>query len=430
MVSIGAVTSGQLARTVHVGRQPIHGLDGRVQAYELLFRDAAHAVSATVEDADQATTSTILAAFSEFDAHDLLGGLPGFVNLTRAFLTGELPVPFEPDLAVLEVLETVRLDEEVVLGVRALHERGYRIALDDFVYDLAADPLLEIASIVKIDVLGQEWDEVMATVRHCRRPGLELLAERVEDAEMHQRCKDVGFTLFQGYHLGQPQTLSTGSISSDHLLAVQLLARLSREDVAIRDIESIMRSDPGMVLRLMRVANSAANGLTRTVSTITDAVMLIGLKRLRAWMVLITLSESQTRGVDTSVALTRAHTCEQLARILGDKSSHRVVPGATRPPRIDPETAFTLGLLDGIASTLGIGIAAMKGSLPPLGAELDAALAGTPNSLRTVLDAVRLYEQGKLEELNALGVRTADVATAYLAALAWSTQASAIVASS
>lgn len=94
-------------------------------------------------------------------------------------------------------------------------------------------------------------------------------------------------------------------------------------------------------------------------------------------------------------------------------------------PRADPETAFTLGLLDGIASTLGIPILDMKASLPPLGEDLDAAMAGTQNGLRVVLDAVRYYEEGKLNQLAALGIRTTDVAASYLAALAWTSQTAA-----
>ena len=127
---------------------------------------------------DDATTATILAAFAEFDPEQLLAGRPGFVNLTRAFLTGGLPVPFSPQVAVLEVLESVEVDQEVVDGVRGLAAQGFTIALDDFVWSRAAEPLLEVADIVKVDVLGQAWDDVLATVARCRRPGVRLLAER------------------------------------------------------------------------------------------------------------------------------------------------------------------------------------------------------------------------------------------------------------
>lgn len=427
-MAIDSAPTGQLSRSVHIGRQPIHDLDGRIHAYELLFRNTDQALEAAVDDGDHATTTTILAAFSDFAVDDLLGGLPGFVNLTRAFLVGQLPVPFDPGQAVLEVLETVQLDEDVVAGVRALREQGYEIALDDFVYSEAAEDLVQIASIVKIDVLGQTWDEVMATVERCRRPGVRLLAERVEDAAMMQRCREVGFTLFQGYHLGRPQTLTTGSISPSHLLAVQLLAKLSKPDVSVREIDTIMRSDPGLVLRLLRLANGAANGLTRSLSSITDAVVLIGLEKLRAWMVLISLSDAHDAGTDTSVALTRAHTCELLTRRLveaeaGSVPAPRSVYGGSARP--EPEMAFTLGLLDGIAFTLGVTPAILLEGLPPLAPRLQAAMDGAPGRLRTVLDAVLAYEAGAVNRLGELGIRTADVASCYLAALAWTNQVTA-----
>ncbi len=408
-MAISSVHAGQIARMVHIGRQPIHDVDSSIYGYELLFRDAGQARTAQVDDGDgdQATTSTILAAFSDFAVHDLLGGLPGFVNLTRAFLVGQLPVPFETDQAVLEVLETVSLDQEVLAGVEQLHEQGYQIALDDFVWSPGAERLIELASIVKIDVLEQTWEGVMETVEHCRRPGVRLLAEKVEDAAMLERCRETGFTLFQGYHLGRPQTLTTGSLSPDHLIAMQLLVRLSRPEVSIGEIESIMRADPGLVLRLLRLVNSAANGLTRSVSSITDAVVLLGLKRLRAWMVLISMSDVRGTGADTSVALTRAHTCELLARRLGTT---------------DPEIAFTLGLLDGIAATLAVTPQVLLDGLPPLTPLLDEALSGGANRLRSVLDAVLAYEQEDFEALAAAGVPVPDVAASYLAALAWTSQ--------
>jgi c-di-GMP-related signal transduction protein len=104
---------------VHVGRQAIHDVQGSVVGYELLFRNNAFADSSDKDD-DSATSATILAAFSEFGAEALLGGRPGFINLTRAFLKGTLPLPFSPDTVVLEVLESLNLDDDVVAGAQRL----------------------------------------------------------------------------------------------------------------------------------------------------------------------------------------------------------------------------------------------------------------------------------------------------------------------
>ena len=407
-------------RSVHIGRQPIFDTAGRLHAYELLFRRDCAAVAADVgpdaDHGDRATTSTILAAFSGFPVADLLGGLPGFVNLTRAFLVGDLPVPFDPDQAVLEVLESVQIDQNVLNGVRGLHEAGYRIALDDFVWTPLSDALLELAEIVKIDVLTP-WEQVVATVRRCRDvrgDDLVMLAERVENEATRRRCLDTGFALFQGYHLGRPQTLTAETLSSDRLVALQLLGRLSAADVQLRDVESILRVDPGLVLQLLRLANASSNGLSRTITSIGDAVVLLGLNRLRSWMVLLAVSGLGAQVNQASSVLVRGRTCEELATRL-DR------------PDLDSDAAFIVGLLDGIAELIGIGPAVLLGGLPPLATAITDTLTGKITPLRQLLDAVRGYHLDDDTLLAQAGLPRALVTESFLAALAWTTQTMAAV---
>ncbi len=393
--------------TVHIGRQAIHDSSGELYGFELLFRSTADGQVAS-SAGDAATTSTIMAAFSEFPLGDLLGGLPGFVNLTRTFLVGDLPIPFDPGLAVLEILETIVVDDEVVAGAHRLRELGYELALDDFVWTREGERLLDLASIVKVDVLAQSWDDVLATVARCRRPGVRLLAEKVETQDMLERCLETGFELFQGYFLGRPQTLSADSLAPNQTMAFRLLTRLSDPNVSIDEVESIMRPDPGLTYRLLRLTNASANGLARPVSSIRDAVMLVGLQKLRAWMVLIALS-SAGKGTDLTTALTRAHTCELLAGKLGD-------------PRVRPDVAFTLGLLQGIAAVLGQTPQTMLEGLPPLSEQLNEALLDGTGRLRSILDCVLHYEQRDIDALADAPLPASEIASAYLAGMAWTTK--------
>lgn len=173
-------------------------------------------------EADAATTSTIISAFSEFGTQ-LPGGGLGFVNLTRTFVGGDLPVPFEPENAVLELLETVTIDDAVVRGARDRANEGYLLAMDDFVWTPEAAPLLEISEIV----------------------------------------------------------------------------------------------------------NAASSGLTRRLSSIRDAVVLVGMARLRAWMVLIAVGATAEGTHRISSALVRARTCELIAPRIS--------------PQARPDAAFTVG---------------------------------------------------------------------------------------
>ena len=392
---------------MHVARQAINDAAGHLYGYELLFRSSAGATSADL-DTNRATTQTILAAFAEFGADELLGGKPGFINLTRSFLVGDLPLPFSPEAAVLEVVETITLDREVIVGALQLARDGYRLALDDFVWSPESEPLLAVADIVKIDVLAMSWDEVLFTVEKCRRHDVRLLAEKVETEEVYDRCVAEGFELFQGYYLGRPETMSIETLSPGQQLALQLIGRLGDPDATTEEIERAVRRDPALVYRLLRIANSAAAGSSRPVSSIRDALVMVGLSRLRAWLILLSLapdgrSESQMIG-----ALTRARTCERVAEI------SRVVA---------PDTAFTAGLLDGIAEGLGLDSSDLVDRMPMLTPELTTALTGDQNHpLRRILASVRAYEHEDLAEARRGPVPLQVMAGAYLQALAWTTE--------
>jgi EAL and modified HD-GYP domain-containing signal transduction protein len=401
MAALGEAT----VASVHIARQPIYDTACQLYGYELLFRRAARSSSADQDD-DGATTATILAAFSEFGAPDLLGGRPGFINLTRAFLTGELPLPFPAEAAVLEVVETVQLDQDVIQGALKLTGEGYRLALDDFVWSPEAEPLLAVADIAKLDVLALTWDEVLATAEHCRRHDVRLLAEKVEDAEMLQRCLDEGFELFQGYHLGRPETMSIQTLSPGQTLALELVGKLGDPKTTTGEIEAAVRRDPALVYRLLRIANSASAGSSRKVSSIRDALVMVGVSRLRAWLVLLSLAPSAAGEAGMVDALARARTCERVARATS---------------KVFPDTAFTAGLLDGVAESLGLSTTTLLERIPTLGPDLGEALLGRPGPLREVLDAVIGYQRQDLVAASAGPVSLGAMADAYLGALAWTT---------
>lgn len=407
---------------VHIGRQPIYDRDGGLHAYELLFRNAAGAVAShratgapvSAWDDDAATTSTILAAFSAFDVTGLLAGKPGFVNLTRTFLVGDLPIPFGPEAAVLEVLETVEVDDDVVRGVHALVDAGYVIALDDFVERPRTDELLEVASIVKVDVLGTPWPQVLDICRTASSFSCRLLAERVEDAAMQRRCLDTGFELFQGYHLGLPETLSAATLTPAQAMLLRVLAMLSDPDTTAADLEPVLRVDPALTYRLLKIANSESGGSRRHIRSLRDAVVMVGLSKLRSWVVLLSMGGATKVAPGLTDALVQAHCCEIVAR---------------RIQAVRAEEAFTLGLLDGLGRALGLPPAELPALMPALAPELAAALGGALTPLRAVLDAVHGYVAGDMAAVQRTGCALPDLADAYLEALTLASRVQAEVES-
>lgn len=140
---------------VFVGRQPIFDQALDVVAYELLFRSNA-TNWADITDGEYATSQVVHNAFMEIGLESLVGSKRAFINLTRDFILQDYTAVFPADRVVLEVLENIVVDAELIEAIRALSHQGYMIALDDFVFDEHLRPLVEVADIIKVDVLTLE----------------------------------------------------------------------------------------------------------------------------------------------------------------------------------------------------------------------------------------------------------------------------------
>lgn len=392
---------------VHIGRQPIYNRDGDVVAYELLFRGGADNIAASRRSL-YATSEVIVNAFTEFGLEQIAGNRICFINLTRDFLVGDLPVPFEPGQAVLEVLGEIAIDDAVINGVEQLAGEGFAIAVDD---DIAVDlqsRLWDLASYVKIDVFGRvagELDGIVAPFR--RRRGLQLVAERVETDEHLAMVEDLGFDLLQGRALGRPQTLSVQSLSPSRMGRLELLGALNAQDVDLVDVVRIVTGDPSLSFRVLQATNSAAMGLNRKIASVQEAVILLGLARIRQWVALMLISDIAENATTDQLAttMTRARLCQVVAQRLD----------------LDVDAAFTVGLIAGIADLIDVPISEIVERLP-LTAEVTEALVQGTNRLGQVLAMVRAYEATDMPSLNGAMISTAELAKAYLSAVGWSTR--------
>ncbi|GGN08262.1 hypothetical protein GCM10010109_16920 [Actinoplanes campanulatus] len=382
---------------VHVGRQPIFDAAGAVVAYELLFRGRLDAVESGRQDT-YATSAVMVNTFTEFGIAEVVGNRPCFINLTREFVTGRLPLPFDPDQVVLEVLETVDVDDEVIAGLTALTEAGYRIALDDFVWGSGHERLLGLASYVKLDLLDGDLSRLDEIVAACRQyPGIQLVAERLETEAQVALADHYGMELRQGYALSRPQVLSTPSLSPSRLRRLELVAALMSPDVPLDKITTIIASDPALALRVLRVSNSVAAGVVSRISSVRQAIMMVGLNRIRRWATLMVVDDvGEAPEEQLLTALAQARLCESLAPRFG----------------ADPGAAFVAGLVTGMAGVMATTPAAMAEQLP-LSAEVADAVIHGAGRLGKVLQTVQAYEDGEWG--------TGDLAGLSLDAMRWST---------
>nr|WP_276610770.1 HDOD domain-containing protein [Kineococcus siccus] len=394
------MSTGSVA-TVRVGRQGIYDRDRRLVAYELLFRAHGRPAAELAEGAEQdhATSQVISATFGDFGVEQIAGDRLLFINLTRGFFTGELPMPCAPSQVVLELLENIQVDDEVIAGLRDLRALGYRIAVDDFAGEERRLPALALADYVKIDVeaTGERFEEVLALARE-HNPDAVLVVERIEDDALFERCLELGFDLFQGYGLQRPVTLESVSLTPSQIVCLRLVRALTGAEASIGEIEELVASDPALSLRVFRTVGSAAYGARNEITSLRQAIVLLGRRQLCSWVVLMLLGG--VTSVDTeslTMVLARASACA------------RLVPA-------DSDVAYTAGLLSGVAAVMGLPEDELV-ETTGVALSVRAALVEHRGAAGHALEAVLAYEDDDSATATVSGHAVYDVSRAYLAAL-------------
>lgn len=393
-----------------LARQPIFNRSMQVVGYELLCRTSS-LNRATFTNGDSASSQVLLHTFTDLSLEKVVGKHKAYINFTRTLLI--TPPPFDPRQLVVEVLEDEIVDQALLDGLTQLKSEGYTIALDDFVLSDETRPLLIYADIIKLDVLQLSEPELVDHIEQLKPQGYTLLAEKVETYEMLERCKALGFDLFQGYFLARPKIISGRKISESKQAVLQLLAALHDPEVSILRVEQLLSQDPVLSYKLLRLVNSAAFALPRTIESLRQAITLLGLDIIKNWVNLLAMANLGNKPTELSVAaLTRARMCEALAKIMRNEARQ--------------DAFFTVGLLSTLDAFMDVPLDVLLSNLS-LSRELSEALLQHRGDEGRILDVVEHYEQGAWEAidwtyLESVGITPSQLSQAYLEALEWVSQ--------
>ncbi len=397
---------------VYVGRQPIFDSNQRVLAYELLSRSG-QGNRVTELEGNRATSQVMLNAFVAIGLEQMTGGKPAFINCTRDLLLGETLGALPADRVVLEVLEDMEIDPPLVEAVRRKVDAGYTIALDDFVYSRQWDPLLEMASIVKLDVLALDRREIQRHLRLLRPFNVKLLAEKVETPEDFAHFRDLNFDYFQGYFLSRPSVVEGQCVPANRLAVMQLLSRLYDPQAEVKELAKMIEPDLALAYKLLRYINSSLFSLPGEIRSIQQAITLLGLNEIRRFASLVLMSSIDGKPPELmNISLIRARMCQGLAEALQEP---------------DAATYFIVGLFSSLDAFMDRPMAELVDSLP-LPAAAQAALAGHEGRMGEALQLVLDYEACVWDGRARLGLSPDEIQRIYWESLSWSTRTLAVAA--
>jgi EAL and modified HD-GYP domain-containing signal transduction protein len=362
------------AATRFVSRHPIHDRELRACGYELRFHGEAQ-----ISDETAAAATAIVSTVADIGLDALVGNRRAWLSATRTLICSDTLMLLPADRVTIQVGRTVAGGPDVVTHLSRLRSKGYRVALTDVVVRDDVLPLLDAVDAVKIDVSGLTDEQLQSQIQLLAGRELEIVAQTVDSRDRYDACVAAGFDRFHGDFFCEPHAVAGRGVPAGRAAQMQLLSALQDPGAGLEEIEQAIRLDVGVGFRLLRFINSAYFSLPRRVSSVHEALVLLGVHNVRNWALLMTFSSMEDRPAElTRTATTRAQMCERLARRLG---------------RPDPEAYFTAGLFSVLDAFMGMRMEDALASLP-LAEPLQDALLRCEGPLGEVLGWVLRYEAG------------------------------------
>lgn len=307
-----------MPQTFFIARQPIFDDTEKLWGFELLFRNSLSNNYAEIDDPEAASVAVASCGFLQAT----MGGgssLKIFINFTESLIFDRFPLALPAATTVVEILEDVPVTDALLERLKELKEKGYLLALDDFVGEEKYRPLFPVIDIIKLDCYGKSIEEVVEIKKRFSDVSCIFLAEKVESEAMFTELRRNGIMLFQGYYFAKPQILSGMKLSSAVTSRLNLAAEIEKEDLDIDAILKIIQVDASLAYRLLRYINSSIFSFREKIVSVRQAAILLGFEQLRHWLRLVLYSDlldGDSNPELLRLALQRANFLDRLGSVI------------------------------------------------------------------------------------------------------------------
>ncbi|MGL6107008.1 EAL and HDOD domain-containing protein [Romboutsia sp.] len=372
----------------YIARQPIYNIDKSLFGYELLYRNSEKNCYSSVDD-DKATRELTYNVLSEFDFNSLTNEKYGFINFTKDSLMSDLPLLFNPEKIIIEILENVLLDQVLIDRVAFLKSKKYTFALDDFIDDGTYHEILPYIDIIKVEYNLLDSD-IRTNIAKKYMNSKRLIAERIETQKEYNDAINDGYKLFQGYYFSKPIMISKASINIASSTYLRLWREISNEEPNFNALADIIKVDAGLTYKLLSLMNTPVYYRGRKITSIKEALLWLGLNETKRWVMLFFLRDASNTDNDefAKLSLIRAIFMEKLIVKLGYRKM--------------AQDTYMVGLLSMIENILEEDIISILDTLD-LSDNTKAALINKNGIIYEVLGCIKEYELrnwNKVEEFN------------------------------
>lgn len=331
-------------------RQPVVDQQEALIGYELKFRSGVDALNANNDRS--AAAALVCAAYAELGVRSALGDGRAFICIDVDFLHDDAIELLPADGVVIELILDAAPDELTLTRCRTLRERGYSLALAGYSgLDARSTPLLAMLDLIKIDIGERDEATLNSLAGALLRLPLKLIAQGVNTRDQFETCRRIGFQRFQGRFFTEPKIISGRRLSASQSGLIRLINLASR-DADTLAIEAAFKSEPALILNLLRLVNSVGIGGSHhgeKISSLRHAIALLGRRQLQRWLHLLLMTPNGgTADLSHSSLL-------QVAALRGRMMELLVAQCSPRDRKL-ADLAFITGIMTMMPAALGLSI--------------------------------------------------------------------------
>ncbi|MDR2595238.1 MAG: HDOD domain-containing protein [Fibromonadaceae bacterium] len=398
-----------MSSEICITRQPIINNKKELFAYEFLFKGNL--------EYNMNTKYLIDNIINNPGIEKMKGKSFAFFKCDYDFLISEYSEKLNPEMFVMEILPTVLVDKKAVTAVKELHEKGFKIALDDF--DLNKEnsalisPIIPCLSFCKLEYQKLKESEIYSKlVDIFHKYKIQVISEGLETMSDFKHSNKVGSDLHQGFFFAKSEAKTTIKMKIDTMGALHVLNRISGNylDQDLGVLEQEFKKYPDLTVNLLKYLNSAHFGMRTEITSIKHALTMLGISKLKRWLLVLAYDNNKEVSLERSPLLINAM---MRASFFGD------IAKKLRWSADRAEKAYLMGLishLDALYETSFENILEQI-SLDP---EISKALLNGEGVMGLLLNIITIIEKGDMENateaLNTLNLTQKDVNECLMAA--------------
>ncbi|MBD5118141.1 MAG: HDOD domain-containing protein [Clostridiales bacterium] len=378
----------------YIVRQPIRDHEGSTIGYEILYHGANQAFSSdsSTSSAEFAAANTIYNFLTD-NSPKVLKGTLNFMTFTTMLLMKKTPRLFDKNDLVIQIDDAVIIHPLSMHLVRQYAKEGYRVAVNDFQFTPRYLALLDDIHFIKINAKNASEVTIRNTVEIAHSMNIKCIVTHVDDPHAYQRAVALGADGLEGSYVADKLTTRAHSSAYIQSNFFQLMVAVTKDEPNVEEIEQLIAADASLTYGLLKMVNSAYFALRHRATTITQAIMTLGLGQLKQWIYLLSASNAENE-VDPGSeeflkrSFMRANFCSELMNYAKDMPISK-----------------SEGYLMGMFSTLNYLIDAPLEEIlaeVPVADEIKSALLRREGRCGKLYELVLSYESADWERITAL----------------------------